>query len=201
VAVLLKPQTVAHEGAHQILSNIGVQPHPATGRSGWSKDWPSTVPPRANTKKGIAWGGLGTINALHMATIRELTTRCRSRSTPQHPTQPGRQSATYDTSRVLDARDHLTPTDYAQAWAMTHYLAFRRRDDFVKYLKAMGQIPPLQPRTPEEHLAEFRKFFVEDLSKLRQEVDEYIRKLPARNDIPSSLLCRDVRVDPAQRNA
>ncbi len=74
----------------------------------------------------------------------------------------------------------LTPTDYARAWAMTHYLALRRGDDFVKYLKAMSQIPPLQPRTPEEHLAEFRKFFVEDLSKLDKKVDEYIGKLSTR---------------------
>ena len=44
----------------------------------------------------------------------------------------------------------------------------------------MSQIPPLQPRTPEEHLAEFRKFFVEDLSKLDKKVDEYIGKLSTR---------------------
>ena len=40
---------------------------------------------------------------------------------------------------------------------MTHYLAFKRQDDFVAYLKAMSQIPPLEPRTPEDHLAEFRR--------------------------------------------
>ena len=41
----------------------------------------------------------------------------------------------------------------------------------------MSQMPPLEPRTPEEHLAEFRKFFGEDLAKLDKKADEYIRKL------------------------
>ncbi len=41
----------------------------------------------------------------------------------------------------------------------------------------MSQIPPLQPRTPEENLAEFRRFFGDDLTKLDKRLDEYIRKL------------------------
>ena len=44
VAALLKPQTVAHEGVHQVLCNIGVQPRLAPGRSGWSREWPNIAP-------------------------------------------------------------------------------------------------------------------------------------------------------------
>ena len=71
----------------------------------------------------------------------------------------------------------LTPPDYAQAWALTHYLAQKRGEDFVKYLKAMSQIPPLEPRTPQENLADFRRFFGDDLTKLDKKLDDYIRKL------------------------
>ena len=71
----------------------------------------------------------------------------------------------------------LTPPDYAQAWALTHYLAQRHGEEFVKYLKAMSQIPPLEPRTPEQNLAEFRRFFGDDLTKLDKKLDDYIRKL------------------------
>ena len=56
---LRKPQTVAHEGAHQILANIGVQPR--------LSDWPlwliegfaeyCATPTR--TKKGMAWDQAG----------------------------------------------------------------------------------------------------------------------------------------------
>src|SRR5262249_21282254 len=74
-------------------------------------------------------------------------------------------------------KTRLTPIDYAEAWALTHYLAQRHGPDFVKYLKALGQVPPLHPRTPAEHLAEFRKFFGDDLAKLDKRVDDYIHKL------------------------
>jgi hypothetical protein len=178
VAALLKPQTVAHEGAHQILSNIGVQPR--------LSDWPLWLveglaeycATTAKTKKGVGWGGLGTINALHMATIRELNDSSSFQvSAPNtHSTRFASQRSTRRAESLM-LETSLTPTDYAWAWAMTHYLARRRGDEFVKYLKAMGQIPPLQPKTPEEHLAEFRKYFVEDLPKLDKKVDDHIRKL------------------------
>ena len=77
----------------------------------------------------------------------------------------------------LVRKTHLTPTEYALAWAMTHYLAFKRQDDFVAYLKAMSQIPPLEPRTPEDHLAEFRKAFGADLVKIDKTIDRYLKNL------------------------
>ena len=77
----------------------------------------------------------------------------------------------------LVRKKHLTPTEYALAWAMTHYLAFKRQDDFVEYLKAMSRIPPLEPRTPEEHLAEFRKAFGSDLVKIDKTIESYLKKL------------------------
>jgi Protein of unknown function (DUF1570) len=180
VAALLKPQTVAHEGAHQILSNIGVQPRPSNWPLWLVEGLAEYCATTAKTKKGVAWGGLGTINALHMATIRELNDP-HSIQVNAPNTHSARFASQRRTTRAraesLMLETTLTPTDYARAWAMTHYLARQRGDDFVKYLKAMGQIPPLLPRTPEEHLAEFRKFFVEDLTKLDKKVDDHIKKL------------------------
>src|SRR5262249_49549981 len=80
----------------------------------------------------------------------------------------------------LICKTRLTPTDYAQAWALTHYLAQKRGPDFVKFLKSMSQMPPLEPRTPEEHLIEFRKSFGDDLALLDKKVDDYIRRLSKR---------------------
>ena len=72
VAALLKPQTVAHEGAHQILSNIGVQPRPNSWPPWLVEGLAEYCATTVNTKKGIMWSGLAAINSLHMATIREL---------------------------------------------------------------------------------------------------------------------------------
>jgi hypothetical protein len=180
VSALRKPQTVAHEGTHQILQNIGV--HPRLGA------WPLWLveglaeycATPASTRKGgkPTWDGLGMINGLHMATIRELedplSNDVRGR-VPQSKTlrrEPGKPLV-----EALIRKTQLNPTEYALAWAMTHYLAVKREDDFVAYLKTMSQIQPLKPLTPEDHLAEFRKAFGQDLAKVDKTIDAYLKKL------------------------
>ena len=179
VAALRKPQTVAHEGTHQILQNIGVHPRLSA--------WPIWLveglaeycaTPASSRKQRPMWDGLGMINGLHMATIRELEDpvsiaihgqNAQGKALLREPGQPLVES--------LVRKEQLTPTEYALAWAMTHYLAFKRGDDFIAYLKIMSEIPPLEPRTPEEHLAEFRKAFGQDLAKVDKAIDAYLRKL------------------------
>jgi hypothetical protein len=179
LAALLKPQTVAHEGVHQVLCNIGVQPRLSAWPL-WLVEGMAEYCATTNVgKKGqVTWAGLGAINSLNMATIREVddpfsiqVSGAKSQAIPvaQRPSRGGAEAL------VTEAR--LTPTDYAHAWALTHYLARKRCGDFLQYLKHMGQLPPLEPRSPEENLADFRKFFGGDLPKLDKKVDDYLRKL------------------------
>lgn len=180
---LRKPQTVAHEGVHQILTNIGVQPR--------LSDWPPwliegfaeycATPTR--TKKGLAFDRLGTINALHMATLRELDDPLSNEivNAGARVQAPARPTRLMDVESLIK-KTRLTPTDYAQSWALTHYLAQKRYPDFLKYLKSMSAMPPLEPRTPEDHLVEFRKAFGSDLSKLDKKVEDYIRKISQKGN-------------------
>jgi hypothetical protein len=179
VSALRKPQTVAHEGAHQILSNIGVQPRLSA--------WPLWLieglaeycaTPTFKQKRGVGWDRAGAINALHMATLRELDDPLSNEfeNNGARP-KPVKRDRWLIQAESLIPKTRLTPTDYAQAWALTHYLAQRPSGEFVKFLKAMSQMPPLEPRAPEQHLAEFRKFFGDDLGKLDKKADEHIRKL------------------------
>jgi Protein of unknown function (DUF1570) len=178
VTSLLKPQTVAHEGAHQILSNIGVQPR--------LSEWPLWLieglaeycAPTTSTKRGILWAGFGAINALNMATLRELADPISIQINSGDP-QALRSRLQKGASRTeaLLLKTELTPTDYAEAWALTHYLIHRRTPDFFKYLKAMSEARPLEPRTPQDRLAEFSRFFGPEVVKLDKRVDDYIRKL------------------------
>ncbi len=170
VAALLKPQTVAHEGTHQILSNIGVQPRlnawPPWLVEGLAEYCATTV----MTKKGIMWSGVAKINSLHMATIREL----------EDPLSNARRPARKESdspSEALLLKASLSPTDYALAWALTHYLAQKRGPEFVKYVNAMRQIPPLEPRTPAENLADFRKYFTEPPARLDKRLSDYIQNV------------------------
>ena len=178
VSYLRKPQTVAHEGAHQILANIGVQPR--------LSEWPLWLieglaeycATPAHTKKGIVWDHLGTINSLHMATLRELADPLANEvDALGQVARPINRDRYLVETETLISKDRLTPTDYAQAWALTHYLAQKRDGSFVRFLKAMSQMPPLEPRTPQQHLAEFRKYLGEDLIKVDRETDKHIRKL------------------------
>jgi hypothetical protein len=178
VATLLKPQTVAHEGAHQILSNIGLQPRPCAWPPWLVEGLAEYCATTVTTKKGIVWRGMAAINSLHMATLRELDDPLSNHVNggDVRPVKVAHQRQMTETEALLLKRA-LTPTDYAQAWALTHYLALKHGAEFVSFLKAMSQVPPLQARSPEENLAEFRRFFGADLTKLDKKLDEYIRKL------------------------
>jgi hypothetical protein len=173
VAALRRPQTVAHEGTHQILSNIGVQPRLA--------EWPLWLveglaeycsPPTLSKKGDIDWKGLGVVNPLHMGTIRDLNDQADLHVGPLIGRDLRQPLLEY-----VVTRGELTPTDYALSWAVTHYLAMERGDDFVAYLTRMSKMPPLEPRTPEQHLADFRAAFGGNLPKLDKANGVYLGKL------------------------
>src|SRR5262249_36602672 len=94
----------------------------------------------------------------------------------------------------LVTKTHFTPTDYALAWALTHYLATSGKrtlamsgkwtDGCVAFLQTMSRMPPLQCRTPDDHLAAFRAAFGDNLAKLGHEVDVYLGKLKVKDPLP-----------------
>jgi hypothetical protein len=177
VMALRRPQTVAHEGTHQILSNIGIQPRLGSWPMWLVEGLAEYCSPPVTTKKGeIAWKGLGEVNPMHMATIRDLDDqaalnigRSGSPLVGRDPRQP--------LVEYVVTKNELTPTDYALAWAVTHYLAHKRLDEFVAFLAKMSKLPPLESRTPAQHLAEFREAFGNDLVKLDRAIGAHLAKL------------------------
>ncbi len=179
VAALLKPQMVAHEGTHQILQNIGVQPR--------LSNWPAWLveglaeycsTPASSRKGPPAWDGLGQINNLHMATLREvedpvsLSMRGQDVHTKSLFRKPGQPLV-----EAMIRRRDLTPTEYALAWSITHYLAMKRSDDFTRFLRLMAAVPPLEPRSADDHVREFRNAFGDDLGKLDKTIHAYLNRL------------------------
>jgi hypothetical protein len=179
ISSMRKPQTVAHEGTHQILQNIGVHARLAEWPIWLIEGLAEYCATPSSTRKGKpVWDGPGKINGLHMATIRELedpvSLAFRGSGGGARPVirEPGKPLV-----ESLIRKTRLTPTEYALAWAMTHYLAVKREDDFVRYLKAMSQIQPLAPRTPEDQVRDFQQVFGADLVALDRSIDAYLRKL------------------------
>jgi hypothetical protein len=180
LSALRKPQTVAHEGTHQILQNIGVHPRLSAWPIWLVEGLAEYCATPSSVRKGgkPVWDGLGMVSGLHMATIRELedplevAIRGNGAQVKSLIREPGKPLV-----ECLVQKTRLTPTEYSLSWAMTHYLAFKRQDDFVAFLKTMSQLPPLVPRTPQDHLDEFQRAFGHDLVKLDKAIDTYLRKL------------------------
>lgn len=184
VAARKRPQTVAHEGTHQILMNIGVHPRLASWPPWLVEGLAEYFAPTITTRGGD-WGGGNRINPFHMATIRDLndpvTLQLQGRGLvpPRLGRDPGTPLVEY-----LVTRAELTPTDYALAWALTYYLANKRFDDFVAYLKDLGRREPLDRATPEEQLADFRRHFGDDLPKLDRAFQKHLAGLRNVESIP-----------------
>jgi hypothetical protein len=198
VAALRRPQTVAHEGTHQILHNVGIQPR--------MSDWPLWLveglaeycsPPKL-TKRGSDWAGLGQVNPLHMATIRDLDDPL-----PNQFHGGGRQIVARDRRtplvEYLVTQKDLTPTDYALAWALTHYLATKRIDDFVAYIKLMSQLKPGQEQSPKEQLAKFREVFGNDLAQMDGKVAGHLKKIKSPDVLPFYAVIFEQQVGPILR--
>jgi hypothetical protein len=184
VAALRRPQTVAHEGTHQILQNIGIQPRLAPWPPWLIEGLAEYCATPLTTKRGTSWSGIGYVSPLHLATIRDLADPLSgqvpgSRRPAHIGRRPGMPLVEY-----LVSKEDLTPTDYALAWAMTHYLAMKRVDEFVTYLRRMSTMAPFEKQTPEIRLAAFRAAFGNDLARLDREIDAYLGRLKVNHHLP-----------------
>ena len=179
VSALRKPQTVVHEGTHQLLHNVGIQ-HRMSPWPIWLVEGLAEYcsPPKPTKGGGTDWAGLGQINAMHLTTIRDLDDPMSSvvRGGPQAPSGRDRRQPLVE---YLVTRTDLTPTDYALSWGLTHYLA-RDRDRFprfVAYIRQLNRLKPFEKRTPDDQLADFRAVFGKDLAKLDAQVAKHLAKL------------------------
>ena len=197
VSALRKPQTVAHEGTHQILQNVGIQPRLA--------DWPLWLveglaeycSATRFTKKGADWLGIGQANPIHLATIRDLDDPLPNQFRADHREALATRARGTPLVEYLVTRKDLTPTDYAFSWALTHYLATQRLDDFVAYIKRMSLIRPDQEQSPEDQLAAFREVFGADLAQMDAKVGKYLKKFKPTDALPHYAVIFEQPVGPA----
>jgi hypothetical protein len=175
-----RPQTVAHEGTHQILQNIGVHPRLAPWPAWLVEGLAEYCAPTTTGRHGT-WARFGAVNPFHMATLLDLHDSLALPQTPPGPTSPRIGPPMVE---GIVGREELRPTDYAVAWALTHYLATRRFEDFLEYLKRMGRLEPLETRTAEQHLAEFRDGFGAELARMDRKIGLHLAGLKGYEAIP-----------------
>ncbi len=167
--------TIAHEGAHQILHNIGVQQRLSVWPMWLSEGYAEFMSPTAPGRQ-FRWKGAGMVNDMRM---NELESLLKVRSNV---------GVTGDVVKTTVIAGRLTSTGYASAWALTHYLAKKHRLDFHKYVKSVSELGPLQrhgemvgngivPANQEL----FVKSFGGDFQKTEKLMILHLRKLPYRD--------------------
>ncbi|MFN0017231.1 MAG: DUF1570 domain-containing protein [Pirellulaceae bacterium] len=164
--------TVAHEGAHQILHNIGVQQRLSIWPMWISEGLAEFFAP-TTFGKWMKWKGAGQVNDMRMF---ELEQYVKTHASEKPDGKLIEQTV---------AASRLTSTGYASAWSLTHYLSKNRRSEFGVYLRAISKTEPLDgaldvqpPGIVPGNLALFRKTFGDKFDDLETKLVAHLKKQP-----------------------
>lgn len=159
--------TVAHEGVHQILHNIGVQQRLSRWPMWISEGLPEYFSP-TSIGTGLRWKGAGQVNDLRMHSMADnIKTRTR-------PAGSGAGSLT----EWIIAADRIDADGYAWSWALTHFLGEKRKPQFQSYLTEVTTFAPMKPWTAQDRHALFVKHFGSDFKKLDADLLKHLYALP-----------------------
>ncbi|GAA4437640.1 DUF1570 domain-containing protein [Bremerella cremea] len=164
--------TISHEGAHQILHNIGVQQRLSRWPM-WISEGIAEYYAPTDFGKRMRWKGAGDINDMRMF---ELESYLKAKDADQA-----------DGTMVDDTvgASSLTSTGYASAWALTHYLATRRKLEFDKFMKKVSELRPLEGAIERGNNGKvtsnsevFKEFFGEDLAEIERSLVSHLKSQP-----------------------
>jgi len=174
--------TIAHEGAHQILNNIGIQQRLSIWPIWLSEGLAEYFSP---TKFDVRqrWKGAGQPNDMR---LHDLESYLQSRETVDGKTIE---------STVAAVR--LSSTGYAAAWSLTHYLAQKQRTAFKTYLRDLSKLGPLQTRgrgggggISAQNVSDFKDRFGDAWATHEARLIAHLKTLPYRDpygDLPHYL--------------
>jgi hypothetical protein len=176
LALKQKINTIAHEGVHQLLHNIGVQTRMSAWPM-WITEGIAEYLSPTTTGKYMRWKGAGQVNDFRMMELEQFF-QVNSRDT----LSPG----DWLTETILASR--LDSQGYASAWALTHYLAKTRRTQFNAYMQALQKLGPLDggyrvvgDGSVPKHQELYAKHFDSDLAMTETRLTQYLPKLPYVN--------------------
>jgi len=162
--------TIAHEGAHQILHNIGVQQRLSVWPMWLSEGMAEYFAPTSVGAR-LRWKGAGQVNDMRMFELEQYV-QSRASEKPD-----GRLIA----QTVLAGR--LTSTGYASAWSLTHFLAKTRKSDFDALVRQASKLGPLEtfgplvaPGIVRENQARFKGVFGDDLAEMEVKLVAHLKK-------------------------
>ena len=157
--------TIIHEATHQLMFNRGMQQRLADTPL-WLNEGLALYfeAPDLRSKRG--WRSPGKLNQPRF----ELFVQNYANRTPDAIERMVTEDAQFQTAETA------LPA-YADAWAFNYFLLKRKPREFAAYLKHMSTHQPQVKITPQQRLADFTRFFGEDLDKLERDFIKYIKKL------------------------
>ena len=150
--------TIAHEGVHQILHNIGVQQRLSRWPLWFSEGLAEYFAP-TELRRRVRWKGVGLVNDLRMHEIREYY----------------KKQGQFTDGKLLRNTVEATQLDslgYATSWALINYLAKHKRANFYDYLRRASEIEPMESVQPGSL---FREFFGDSYEELEVDVFNHLR--------------------------
>jgi hypothetical protein len=165
--------TIAHEGVHQILHNVGVQQRLAPWPMWVSEGLPELFCPvkigssmvaegtDSMPKRRVRWSKVGLVNDLRMCDLLKM-------------------SAASGAVLEKTVGAHALDSDgYAVAWGLTHYLSAKQPKQFQEFLREASTIKPLadlddshEPGVADKQL--FVKHFGGDFAGLEADVAKHL---------------------------
>ena len=171
--------TIAHEGVHQLLTNIGVQKRLAHWPAWICEGLPeyycplkvnSTLVHSTNSDlpvRTLKWTKAGMVNDIRMWSLLQM-----------HEAS-GKALETLVESPQIDANG------YALAWGLVHYLAKKKPAAFRDYLADISKYEPLDPAN-RPHVGQpdplFVKHFGNDYAALEKDLQQYLTSPAMQKD-------------------
>jgi hypothetical protein len=162
----LNAETIIHEATHQTAFNTGVH-NRLTTQPKWACEGLATM-----------FEARGVWNSSQYRTLADRLNRYRLerfRDYAKTRRKPG-------TLELMIGSDRLFAADadgaYAEAWAMTFYLAEREPRKYTAMLTKLAALPPMDPYATQYRLRDFKAVFGENLPLLEAQMLRFIETLP-----------------------
>ncbi|MEX2173370.1 MAG: DUF1570 domain-containing protein [Pirellulaceae bacterium] len=157
--------TIVHEATHQLAFNSGLQVRFADIPF-WLSEGIAIYFETPDLQSPKGWRNIGGVNRVNLINFRKSLRKREA---------DGLVALLSDDQRFREAE--TAAAAYAEAWALTYFLLRTRKDEYAKYVQSLAEQTPLADVAPEQRLAEFKKFFGDDLPRLEAEFLRYMRSV------------------------
>ena len=158
--------TVIHEATHQMAFNSGLHTRLADNPL-WVTEGMAMYFETPDLTSRTGWKSVGQVNDLRQRQFLEALARRRG---------PG------SLRKLLESDQRFTDPEqsgdaYAEAWALTYFLARTRPREYVAYLKRLGEKPRLVWDEPKDRIQLFAETFGDNLDQFDADFVRYLKKL------------------------